>query len=173
MSMAAHAARRLLRMNTNLETILGIEATVARLGYTGEDGFELMFEAERAEEVWEGILGAGRDLGLMPAGLGAHSVETLIACEEAGIIPDYYMKTLHHDRYWSAHPREKRRFLEMYEPNSPKHEEYHDNMFCHDHEETVAFMQDVKVPWMTPAKKVNTRSSMVMVHASFSLRTSR
>ena len=36
----------------------------------------------------------------------------------------------------------------MYEPNSPNHDEYHDNMFCCDHEETVAFMQDVNVPWM-------------------------
>ena len=24
----------------------------------------------------------------------------------------------------------------------------HDNMFCHDHEQTVAFMQDVRVPWI-------------------------
>ena len=33
-------------------------------------------------------------------------VESLIACEANGIIPDYYMKTMHHDQYWSAHPRE-------------------------------------------------------------------
>ncbi len=48
----------------------------------------------------------------------------------------------------SAHPAENRRFMEMYEPNSPLHEEYHDNMFCHDHAVTVEFMQDVKVPWI-------------------------
>ncbi|MHC4517460.1 MAG: hypothetical protein ACYTAS_02620, partial [Planctomycetota bacterium] len=36
----------------------------------------------------------------------------------------------------------------MYEANSPHHDEYHDNMFCHNAEETVAFMQDVKVPWI-------------------------
>ncbi len=28
------------------------------------------------------------------------------------------------------------------------HDEYHDNMFCHAPERTIAFMQDVKVPWI-------------------------
>ena len=36
------------------------------------------------------------------AGLASHTVDSLIACEEVGIIPDYYMKTMHHDNYWSA-----------------------------------------------------------------------
>ena len=36
----------------------------------------------------------------------------------------------------------------MYERESDAHAEYHDNMFCHDPEETAAFMQDVKVPWI-------------------------
>ena len=58
------------------------------------------------------------------------------------------MKTLHHDRYWSAHPKENRRFMEMYEKDSPNHAEYHDNLFCSDHEETVDFMRDVHVPWI-------------------------
>ena len=37
---------------------------------------------------------------------------------------------------------------EMYEKNSPDHAMYHDNMFCHNHEETIDFMKDVKVPWI-------------------------
>lgn len=84
----------------------------------------------------------------LPVGIGAHRLEPIKFCEKEGLKPDYYIKTLHHDRYWSAHPRENRRYMEMYEPVSPRHEEYHDNMFCHDHEETVEFMQDVKVPWI-------------------------
>jgi hypothetical protein len=36
----------------------------------------------------------------------------------------------------------------MYENESPNHAEYHDNFWCNNHEETVAFMQDVKVPWI-------------------------
>jgi len=84
----------------------------------------------------------------IPAGICAHRLEPIVFCEKEGLNPDFYFTTLHHDRYWSAHPKEKRRFIEMYEKNSPHHDEYHDNMFCHKHEEIVAFMQDVKVPWI-------------------------
>jgi len=84
----------------------------------------------------------------VPVGIGAHRLEPIKFCEQQGLKPDYYIKTLHHDRYWSAHPVENRRFMEMYEPVSPRHEEYHDNMFCHEHQETVEFMQDVKIPWI-------------------------
>jgi aminomethyltransferase len=52
-------------------SVFGVEATVARLGYTGEDGFEIMFGAEGAEQVWGELLRVGRGLGLVPTGLGA------------------------------------------------------------------------------------------------------
>jgi hypothetical protein len=84
----------------------------------------------------------------IPVGICAHRLEPIMFCEKEGIVPDFYMKTLHHDQYWSAHPETNRRFMEMYEKESPNHAEYHDNMFCHNHAETVAFMQDVKVPWI-------------------------
>ena len=84
----------------------------------------------------------------VPAGIAAHRLEPIAFCVKEGLVPDFYMLTLHHDRYWSAHPKENRRFAEMYEKESPDHAYYHDNMFCHNHEETVAFMQDVKVPWI-------------------------
>ena len=83
-----------------------------------------------------------------PVGICAHRLEPIRFCEKEGLKPDFYMKTLHHDRYWSAHPSENRRFMEMYDRESPDHAEYHDNMFCHKHEETVEFMKDVKVPWI-------------------------
>lgn len=84
----------------------------------------------------------------VPAGIAAHRLEPIAFCVKEGLDPDFYMLTLHHDRYWSAHPKENRRFPEMYQKDSPDHAYYHDNMFCHNHEETVAFMQDVKVPWI-------------------------
>ncbi len=84
----------------------------------------------------------------IPVGIGAHRLEPIVFCEKEGLVPDFYILTLHHDRYWSAHPKENRRFMEMYEKESPNHAQYHDNMFCHNHEETIAFMQDVKVPWI-------------------------
>lgn len=69
-------------------------------------------------------------------------------CEKEGLSPDFYLKTLHHDRYWSAHPKENRKYMEMYEKESDKHGEFHDNFWCDNHEETVAFMQEVKTPWI-------------------------
>jgi hypothetical protein len=84
----------------------------------------------------------------VPVGIGAHRLEPIEFCERQGLVPDFYMLTLHHDRYWSAHPEANRRFNEMYEPDSPHHDQYHDNMFCHDHQRTIDFMQGVKVPWI-------------------------
>ena len=49
---------------------LGKDAFISRTGYTGEDGFELVFPAERAPETWELLLKVGRPHGLLPAGLG-------------------------------------------------------------------------------------------------------
>lgn len=51
--------------------VFGRRALVARLGYTGEDGYEIMLEARHAEPVWQELSQAGRDLGLVPTGLGA------------------------------------------------------------------------------------------------------
>jgi hypothetical protein len=84
----------------------------------------------------------------IPVGICAHRLEPIAFCEKEGLTPDFYMITLHHDRYWSAHPEANRRYMEMFEKESEEHAEYHDNMFCHDPEETLAFMQNVKVPWI-------------------------
>jgi hypothetical protein len=84
----------------------------------------------------------------VPVGIGAHRLEPIVFCEKEGLRPDFYIKTLHHDRYWSAHPTENRRYMEMFEKESPNHDQYHDNLFCHNADETVAFMQTVKVPWI-------------------------
>ena len=82
------------------------------------------------------------------AGLAAHSIEALIACEEQGIIPDYYMKTMHHDQYWSAHPREFRVPFEVDGRKYLDHNKWHDNCFCLFPEKTVEFVNRVKVPVM-------------------------
>ena len=44
---------------------------VARTGYTGEDGFEIVAEATQAESLFETLLEAGAPHGLKPIGLGA------------------------------------------------------------------------------------------------------
>lgn len=49
----------------------GVEATISRTGYTGEDGFELYFPVEHGAKVWEGLIEAGKPHGLELIGLGA------------------------------------------------------------------------------------------------------
>jgi len=49
----------------------GTPAWVARTGYTGEDGFEVVLGADRVEALWNRTLEVGRPMGLQPAGLGA------------------------------------------------------------------------------------------------------
>jgi len=51
--------------------LFGVDALIARTGYTGEDGFELYFAPEGAARVWEGLMAAGKPHGLEPVGLGA------------------------------------------------------------------------------------------------------
>lgn len=82
------------------------------------------------------------------AGLGAHSVESLIACADQGIIPDYYMKTMHHDQYWSAHPRENRVTFEVDGKNYLDHNKFHNNIFCLFPERTIEFVSKATVPVM-------------------------
>lgn len=84
----------------------------------------------------------------LTAGLGAHTIDSLIYCEEQGIIPDYYMKTMHHDNYWSAHPRENRVAFEVDGEKSKDHNKFHDNLFCLFPDRTVEFVNKTKVPVM-------------------------
>ncbi len=51
--------------------VAGIRCTIARTGYTGEDGFELFCRSDRAVALWTALLEAGAADGLEPAGLGA------------------------------------------------------------------------------------------------------
>ncbi len=51
--------------------VAGVRALVSRTGYTGEDGFELYCDADDAVQLWQALLEAGKDEGLVPCGLGA------------------------------------------------------------------------------------------------------
>ncbi|MDP6539934.1 MAG: aminomethyltransferase family protein, partial [Planctomycetota bacterium] len=46
-----------------------LELEVTRTGYTGDLGYELWISADRAVELWDAVVAAGRDHGLVPAGL--------------------------------------------------------------------------------------------------------
>jgi len=61
-------------------TLAGCTGWTARTGYTGEDGFELFFDAADAEKVWRELLERGKPFGLVPAGLGARDSLRLEMC---------------------------------------------------------------------------------------------
>ncbi|MCR6688461.1 glycine cleavage system aminomethyltransferase GcvT [Cellulomonas sp.] len=67
----AGAVRELRYYAAVRATVQGIDALVARTGYTGEDGFELFVPADDAPALWRAVLAAGAPLGLVPAGLSA------------------------------------------------------------------------------------------------------
>ncbi len=86
-----------------------------------------------------------RDQGYL-AGMGAHSVQVPIACEAARIKPDYYFKTMHHDNYWSAHPREFREEFSVDRERYLDHNKFHDNIFDVFPEQTVEVFNQIDVP---------------------------
>ncbi|OHB75854.1 MAG: hypothetical protein A2Z25_01365 [Planctomycetes bacterium RBG_16_55_9] len=73
------------------------------------------------------------------AGCACHDIKVPMAMEKAGVGLDFYMKTLHHDNYWSATPKDER----PASGDSP-----YDNMWCLQPEETIAFMRTVKKVWI-------------------------
>jgi hypothetical protein len=84
----------------------------------------------------------------VPAGIGAHSLGVVKACEAAKLNVDFYIKTLHIDRYWSATPKQRRKEFDWLEMHSDDHDASNDNMWCNNPEETIAFMEQVQKPWI-------------------------
>lgn len=59
--------------------ILGQHILVARTGYTGEDGFEIIVKNSIAEVAWKELLKIGQKYGIKPIGLGARDTLRLEA----------------------------------------------------------------------------------------------
>lgn len=59
--------------------LAGRPVLVSRTGYTGEDGFELYLDEAATPALFEALLEAGRERGLLPAGLGARDTLRLEA----------------------------------------------------------------------------------------------
>ncbi|HUM84043.1 MAG TPA: glycine cleavage system aminomethyltransferase GcvT [Lachnospiraceae bacterium] len=57
----------------------GVSCLVSKTGYTGEDGYELYMANEKAPQIWDALLAAGREEGLIPCGLGARDTLRLEA----------------------------------------------------------------------------------------------
>ena len=61
-------------------TIDGMAVSVARTGYTGEDGIEVFFAATDAVKLWNATLEKGKPFGIKPCGLGARDTLRLEMC---------------------------------------------------------------------------------------------
>jgi aminomethyltransferase len=60
-------------------TVAGIPVTMARTGYTGEDGVELFTAWGKAAELWQTLMRVGEAAGIAAAGLGARDTLRLEA----------------------------------------------------------------------------------------------
>jgi len=59
--------------------VAGVPALVARTGYTGEDGFEVIVDVAETGRIWDALLDAGAPAGVVPVGLGARDTLRLEA----------------------------------------------------------------------------------------------
>jgi hypothetical protein len=84
----------------------------------------------------------------VPAGVGSHSFAVVVASEKHKINPDFYIKTFHSDRYWSATPKEQRKEFDFMSGHGDDHDANNDNMWCNNPEELAAFMETVDKPWI-------------------------
>lgn len=57
----------------------GMKCIVSQTGYTGEDGFEIYLSNDDAPKMWESLIKAGEEFGLIPCGLGARDTLRLEA----------------------------------------------------------------------------------------------
>lgn len=51
--------------------VADVPMLVSRTGYTGEDGYELYFQEDKAHAIWSLLLDKGQQMGIKPCGLGA------------------------------------------------------------------------------------------------------
>jgi aminomethyltransferase len=59
--------------------VAGRPVSIARTGYTGEDGFEIFCQADDAEALWNALVDAASSVGGKPVGLGARDTLRLEA----------------------------------------------------------------------------------------------
>ncbi len=89
-----------------------------------------------------------RSQGLI-AGTAGHAIQVPEACVENGIETDFFMKTFHHDKYWSATPSENRNeFMHDLKYGSLDRNQFHDNSWCASPEDVTAFFKKSTTPWI-------------------------
>jgi len=112
-----------------LDTVKGAIGSGATSCYIQGETADYYIENNQPEKLVK-VMDLVRANGL-PVGIGAHKIATIKKCVELGLEHDFWMKTLHTHNYWSA-----------------GHPTWHDNMYCFDPDETVAFMETLEKPWI-------------------------
>lgn len=79
-----------------------------------------------------------KSLGV-PGGIGAHKLEVIMESEKNNYGADFYVKTLHHTKYWSTRRPDQTQDVV---------DNMADNYWDYDPDKTIAFMQTVKKPWI-------------------------
>lgn len=99
------------------------------------DTCEALLNGSKFEKVGESIefIKARKRL----AGVAAHGLEVVVACEKAGLDVDFYQKTLHSHEYYTAPRPEEKGPLGA-----------HDNSWCNDPQAVIDFMATVKKPFI-------------------------
>jgi hypothetical protein len=89
-----------------------------------------------------------RSQGLI-TGTAGHAIQVPMACENNGIEVDFFMKTFHHDNYWSAQPRENRsEFMHNITYGLKDHDQFHDNLWCPSAADVKNFFGKCQTPWI-------------------------
>jgi uncharacterized membrane protein YphA (DoxX/SURF4 family) len=86
-----------------------------------------------------------RSQGLI-AGTAGHSIKVPMACVANNIEVDFFMKTYHHNNYWSATPIMPGN-TEL-PPQGNDHNMSHDNIWCMSDKETADFFKTNTTPWI-------------------------
>lgn len=74
------------------------------------------------------------------AGVAGHELRTIQTVEKAGLKPDFYMKTVHSNNYWSKRrPEQTKEVIDNYAT---------DNYWCLDPDATVRYMSGINRPWL-------------------------
>lgn len=85
------------------------------------------------------VVGLIKDADLI-AGVAGHELRTPRVCEAGKVEPDFYVKTLHEQNYWSKQqPGQDRDVIDNYAI---------DNYWCQEPDKVIGFMSQVSRPWI-------------------------
>ncbi len=117
------------------DPVKGAQASIkfgAQMLYIQGEMTEKYIIREKNFKIIEDALAFMRKEGYQ-AGIGAHSLEAVKECVARGLVPDYWVKTIHPTTYWSANINGGSR---------------HDNIWCTNPNETIEYMRTRPEPWI-------------------------